>query len=518
LGNFGASAITPDESWVTDAEFISRLVDANAGKALHPKGADGTVWAGRVRWSKPNALAVTTFSAAAKTATTGSSPPPAPRETEEAPWKTNRPIVEVSRQLYLDHPAPGVAAMASVQLVGSGKELREVRAIERVSDVGEKIRSRWSTDNGRTWSEFLDVQLSNNVKYGDTTVWEGEGASTYDPTAQRLVQFWLRQIERHGVFHNFTYVRHSSDLGRTWSEPQPLRYETGADFDPRQPLSPEFLNHNEAYPGSSILVRRDGSLLVCTAHANAVLDRHNDSRPWRMGSVLFHGRWDAQTQGYRWDPAARVEISPEHSARGLMEPELAELVDGRILVVWRGSTHGWDGTVAKLPGYKFFSLSTDGGRTLSPPKPWTYADGTPLYSASSFHRMLRHSATRRLYWFGNISLSPPAGNSPRYPLVVAEVDEETGLPLKGSVTLIDDRQPGQGDVQFSNFSIYEDRETHEFVLYLTTYGQEPRPEDWATADCIRYRLRIKPDATSCGSTTPAPTSSPATAMCSRLET
>ena len=49
LGNFGATAITPDESWVTDAEFMVN------GKA-HPRGADGTVWLGRVKWSSPNAL------------------------------------------------------------------------------------------------------------------------------------------------------------------------------------------------------------------------------------------------------------------------------------------------------------------------------------------------------------------------------------------------------------------------------------------------------------------------------
>ncbi|MHB8863932.1 MAG: sialidase family protein [Pirellulaceae bacterium] len=54
LGNFGAAAITQSESWVTDAEFISRLVDPLAGTAPHVRGADGTVWVGRVKWSKPN--------------------------------------------------------------------------------------------------------------------------------------------------------------------------------------------------------------------------------------------------------------------------------------------------------------------------------------------------------------------------------------------------------------------------------------------------------------------------------
>lgn len=49
LGNFGAAAITPSESWVTDAEFI-------LGSSPHAKGADGTIWLGRVKWASPNEL------------------------------------------------------------------------------------------------------------------------------------------------------------------------------------------------------------------------------------------------------------------------------------------------------------------------------------------------------------------------------------------------------------------------------------------------------------------------------
>jgi hypothetical protein len=47
LGNFGASAITADESWVTDAEYILSTTP-------HSKGGDGSTWLGRVRWSKSN--------------------------------------------------------------------------------------------------------------------------------------------------------------------------------------------------------------------------------------------------------------------------------------------------------------------------------------------------------------------------------------------------------------------------------------------------------------------------------
>ena len=49
LGNFGAAAITNEQSWVTDAEFL-------VSDKPHQKGADGTVWLGRVNWSIPNQL------------------------------------------------------------------------------------------------------------------------------------------------------------------------------------------------------------------------------------------------------------------------------------------------------------------------------------------------------------------------------------------------------------------------------------------------------------------------------
>lgn len=50
LGNFGAAAITENESWVTDAEYIM-------ASQPHPKGADGSVFAARVKWSEPNRAA-----------------------------------------------------------------------------------------------------------------------------------------------------------------------------------------------------------------------------------------------------------------------------------------------------------------------------------------------------------------------------------------------------------------------------------------------------------------------------
>ncbi len=412
-------------------------------------------------------------------------------EASAVPWKANLPIAWVRKEVYREHAAPRVAPWVSLQYVGPGFQLREVHGNERESDVGEEIQARWSSDNGRTWSAFAPVQPSNKVFYQGTAVWEGESVGTYDSASGRLVQLWLRQIEVNRAYHNFTYVRTSLDQGRTWSDARQLRYETGEAFDPGNPLQPGFLDHNEGYPGNNILVRSNGTLVVCLAHANAPGDPKNNARPWRMGSLCFSGQWDGASQEYQWQAGARVEVAPEISARGLMEPEVADLRDGRLLVVWRASTQGWDGTTASAPGRKLYSLSRDDGRTLTAPAEWKYSNGSSFYSPSSFHRLVRHSQTGKLYWLGNISATPPVGNSPRYPLVIAEVDESAAALRRNTVTALDDRQLGQGDIQFSNFSLVEDRWSHELVLYLTTYGQEPNPQDWATADCFRYTVQVR---------------------------
>jgi hypothetical protein len=220
------------------------------------------------------------------------------------------------------------------------------------------------------------------------------------------------------------------------------------------------------------------------AHANAASDPKNDQRAWRMGSLCFIGRWDATARDCRWSAGSRVGISPDVSSRGLMEPDVVELKDSRVLVVWRGSN------TARTPGRKWFALSSDGGRTLTAPLEWKYDDGSSFYSPSSFHRFLRHTGSRKLFWIGNICGAPPAGNGPRHPLVIAEVDEASGMLKRSTVTAIAVREPEQASsVQFSNFSLLEDRESHAIELYLTHIGGEAK--NVFNADCWKYTLKLE---------------------------
>jgi hypothetical protein len=104
----------------------------------------------------------------------------------------------------------------------------------------------------------------------------------------------------------------------------------------------------------------------------------------------------------------------------------------------------------------------------------TYDDGSEFYSPSSYSRLIRSSKTGKLYWIGNITADPPNGNLPRYPLVIAQVNETTPTPtlIKSTVTKIDDRQSDEPTtVALSNFNVYDDRETGALEMYMSRYGE-----------------------------------------------
>ena len=94
--------------------------------------------------------------------------------------------------------------------------------------------------------------------------------------------------------------------------------------------------------------------------------------------------------------------------------------------------------------------------------------------------------------FRSISAEPPQGNSPRYPLYIAEVDEEIPALRRDTLTIIDDCDPQRDTplLQLSNFSAFENRETQDIELYLTRYGERgdgrSHTGDFWTADVYKY--------------------------------
>ena len=424
----------------------------------------------------------------------------------------NPPIFRVRSALYKRSPKRGVAAAVLAHYLGSGLERMEVHYEEARVDVPSGCQRRVSLDNGRTWSAFEPMPPTLSHPAG-IEVWAAPCNWFYDREAGVLLEAWLRQItERVGDhtqpappwlapaledapegastrqvthiagrrYNCFTYYRLSRDLGRTWTPLRQLRYEDGAEFDPADPLKPGFLRRNQVYLGG-FLRHSNGALIHPVVHANFPGDPENDSREWRRGALCFVGKWDAQAGEYRWTAGKPVAASPRTVSDGFDEPAIAELRDGRVLVIWRGTN------TEETPGHKWFSISRDGGLTFDQPREWKYDDGTGFYSPASIHHLIRHSVTGNLYWIGNISAVLPRGNWPRYPLVIAEVDETIPALKRDTVTVIADRSPEQtAYVEFSNFSLLEDRETHEFEITLTAFGESR--DHINNAHCYKYTL------------------------------
>ena len=390
-----------------------------------------------------------------------SCPACAEEDPSDLPWKVNQPIVTVQKQRYFPYADKRSPVWIDMFYIGSNLELLQTAS----SPHGDKLdRMEWrrSMDNGKTWSDFRPmVPSTTTVYYEGIEYTEYHGARFFDEDAGVLLETWCR-LNNNG-FH--TYHRLSWDRGETWSIPQMLRYDEGEEFDPKNPVSAGYIQTNQGYFGNNIIRLTNGTIVT-------VLGNANRNRGKRDSSLCFIARWNQKKRDYDWTPGKRVSISRDKSSV-LSEPEIAELRDNRVLVVWRA-----EGTES-TPGRKYFSVSTDGGMTLSPPAALQYDDGSDFYSPASFHRMVRSRVNRRLYWLGNITAQPPGGPGaayPRYPLVIAEVDESGPTPSlkKKTVTVIDDRRPHEPEgIQFSNFTLIQNRETDALDLCMVVTGHSP---------------------------------------------
>lgn len=429
------------------------------------------------------------------------------RETPSAP------ICEVTREVYLKSPGPGVAAVVGVQYLGPGLRRREIHAHEAKSDLGEKFRVRYSEDNGRTWSAFEPVGLGTDaLRQGENFMEELSFAVQYDPVSRRTIEILFRRVflgdpekalaaywKGETRLYDHCFYRLSSDDGRTWTEPRQLLYEDGPRFDPGNWIEPGFLATNQMYGGYDITPLSDGRIvypaIVPVPYEEDAEDREVCAGvPWYAGRgrvygvICFIGAWRAEKGDYDWTSSRPVWVKRRVSTRGFAEPALAELEDGRLMMELRGSNVHLD--PKRYPGRKWLSLSSDGGRTWSPATDLRFDTGEQFSAPATFAKFIRSSRTGKLYWIGNISRGPAEGNSPRYPLYIAEVDERLAALKKNTLTLIDDRRPGDTEgVQLSNFSLLENRETGDLEIFLSRFGE--RPDKLFSADAYKYTLKLK---------------------------
>ena len=137
------------------------------------------------------------------------------------------------------------------------------------------------------------------------------------------------------------------------------------------------------------------------------------------------------------------------------------------------------------------TVSQDGGLSWSPVTDLRYDTGEQFYSPCSMPATTRSGKTGKLYFIGNITDTPPRGNGPRYPLVIAEIDEDMPALKKDTLTVIDDREP---ETEAPTMGLwgkpFENRETLDLELFLTRHWTHADPAQKWTADAYRYTITL----------------------------
>lgn len=400
-------------------------------------------------------------------------------------------LAEVERSLYMPYPAEGHSYWVALGYSGpQGLDRYEIRTLQIQDDVYQDAMIRSSADNGRTWSSFVPyTERRLRHKQG----WAREPYIMhwcYDPAAKRMVRTILMRTHQGDptaagikTYYDHTLWQTSADNGRTWDAPRLLRYEAGAEYDPERFDDDAFLQHNQAYSGYTLIPLTDGRIATAICLPVTLPNEQGQSEKV-TGAACCMGRWNPAAQTYDWTCASPVAVTRQVSDRGLLEPWIAQLANGNLFVVMRGNA------TAANPGRHFYTLSKDDGKTWSAVRDLRYDDGGQFFAPSSMSVLIRHSRTGRLYWFGNISPQPSSGNSPRYPLYMAEIDETQPAIKRATLTVLDDYDPAHQTpaIQFSNFSIVENRETGAFEMTMTFMGEYPNVY---TANVYWYVIRLK---------------------------
>lgn len=398
----------------------------------------------------------------------------------------------LSCDVFVRSPGAGVGVTASSYYTRArGLDLMSIHSQITRSDTNDVSYVRWSGDNGRTWSEPEEHPAFEPRPEG--MLRRHPRGGYVDPPTGRYATITTEGIlpsddPLEGMRQWVLVYTVSEDGGHTSLVREQIIHE-GDEYDETHHLPGVWRGRNCVMLGDFTcrpLTLDDGTILVPCQ----ISPIGPDGEYYNPGggltytdAAVLHGRW-REDKRIAWTLSQRVEGDPARSTRGMVEPTIAVLADGRIMMVMRGSND----TRPQLPGFRWVAFSSDRGHTWSAPEPWTYADGFPFYSPSSCSQLFAHSSGT-LFWIGNLCGDNPRGNSPRYPLVVGEVDQDTGLLMEETVSVIDDRGLDDSErLTLSNFYAREDRETGDILLHMTRFFASV-PRDW-TADANLYRIAL----------------------------
>jgi hypothetical protein len=395
------------------------------------------------------------------------------------------PKARVRRELFLKAPGKGVAVMCNAYYTRrQGGEMLSIEQRFSRSDTVDVAMYRRSTDYGRTWSQ-PEARVRGEKRAGG--MWRLHPRGPWvEPRTGRLIEFWVEGVlpsddPLEGMRQWNVHYR----VGLDGASKQVIHI--GHEYDAAHPLPGVWTGKNSVMIGdnpSRPISRRDGAILlpVVVSPLGSGGKLYNPTGGYTYhDAVILIGRWKGNELA--WEASERIAGDPERVTRGMDEPTLATLDDGRILCVLRGSND----SRPHYPAHKWAAWSSDGGVRWTKPVPWTYTSGERFFSPSSCSQLLEHSSGR-IFWLGNINPENPRGNRPRYPFVIGEVDRRSGLLAADSVRVVDDREPGDDAIlTLSNFFAREDRRTKEVALHMSRLFAF---KDGWVGDGMLYRIAV----------------------------
>lgn len=419
--------------------------------------------------------------------------------------------ITVRKTLHMRH-----AFVASMGYVSSTKPILMERVWAEYDGGGNwergKLIERRSTDNGRTWKVLGEIKHAKTV--GNRVHMQGSPNYYLDKGRGVLVDFFSRgeawadkDVADFGPNAMSDYLpyrtgrvfyRISRDEGVTWGPVKQI-IQKGKGYDSVHWADGIWYEKNGASFGElhRTVLLADGSVLLPIGVT--LLDKRRKLIKWPdrfgyeiwpvEGAACLRGRWRKDSNDLDWEISNHLS-APEYMTRGLCEPAVAGVADGRLMMIMRGCSSARQ----SLSGVKFFSISKDDGLTWGPVVPLTYPDASHVHSPGSLPNFFRSSKNGKLYLIANILPSPCWHCDPRYPLTIAEVDPTYYWVIPETITVIDDRKKHHSDrVRFSNWQRIEDRETGNPVIFMTEGREDdiiPGTEGTQSPDSHRYEIQL----------------------------
>jgi len=330
-----------------------------------------------------------------------------------------------------------------------------------------------SFDNGETWQK--QGKFEHCEAYDGGMRRDGYGGMYADPETGTVFYFgnevyWDNDELDSTWRYRKPYYRISDDCGHTWSDKQ-FMVQNGSDedgaYDETHFMKGVTFGRNMATTVvSKVAALSDGSILL--GMQRQIPEGAVNAGPTGMGFLeagAMKGRWNPKTNRFDWTFGDWTGLPFEITTRGLYEPSLAELPNGDIYMLCRGSNYTRSDDII---GCKFYCVSKDGGMRWSESKPVLYDTGEIMFSSSCSTKLVSHS-NGKLFFVGVINDKNPRGNLPRYPLCVAEIDQNTLTVKKDSVFVIDTKPDDMDDtntlpVDFSNHWACEDESTGDLIV------------------------------------------------------